>query len=120
MRHEECIRAAPDRPQNLTTECGLVSLDHGPLPRIKPDIVWTTVSDGVVLFSTERELYYGANRVAALVWEQLVEATRTFDEVCSAVAEKYPDADAGQIRDDVNELLADFEEHGLIQRDAAA
>ena len=97
-----------------------MSLDQISLPRIKPDIVWTTVSDGVVLFSTERELYYGANRVAALVWERLVEGAGSFDDVCATVAERYPDVEVAQVRADVRELLADFEQHGLVQHGAAA
>lgn len=97
-----------------------MSLEHTSLPRIKHDIVWTTVTDGVVLFSTERELYYGANRVAALVWDSLVEGSGSFEDVCMTVAERYPDAELAQIREDVQELLADFEKHGLVQRGAAA
>ena len=95
-------------------------LENPPLPRVKPDIVWTTVSDGLVLFSTDRELYYGANLVAALIWEQLVAGVGTFEEICTAVAQRYPDADREQIRLDVGELLRDFEQHGLVHPDAAA
>lgn len=97
-----------------------MSLEHRPLPRVKSDIVWTTVSDGVVLFSTDRELYYGANQVAALIWELLVAGSATFEDVCAAVADRYRDADPAEIRADVAELLRDFEEHGLVHRGAAA
>jgi hypothetical protein len=87
---------------------------------VNPDIVWTSVADGAVLFSTSRELYYGANHVAAFVWEQLEPSDKSFDDLCAAVAERFGDAEPLQVRADVRELLEDFERHGLVVRDAAA
>ena len=84
------------------------------LPRVNPDIVWTQVAEGAVLFSTTSELYYGANLVAAYVWEQLQVSHESVEALCKAVAERFPDADADQIRGDVRELIDDFARHGLV------
>ncbi|HKW09045.1 MAG TPA: PqqD family protein [Gemmatimonadaceae bacterium] len=90
------------------------------LPRIKTDVVWTQVAEGAVLFSTSQELYYGANHVAAFVWEQLQSSTASFDDLCIAVRERFPDAPAEEVPTDVRELLEDFARHGLVAVDAAA
>lgn len=90
------------------------------LPRVNPDIVWTQVAEGAVLFSTTSELYYGANQVAAYVWEQLQSSSSSFEELCAMVHLRFADADADQIRGDVRELLDDFLRHGLLVADAAA
>lgn len=90
------------------------------LPRINPNIVWTPVAEGAVLFSTTSELYYGANQVAAYVWEQLQVSHESLEGLCKAVAERFPDADANQVRADVRELIDDFARHGLVLSDAAA
>jgi hypothetical protein len=90
------------------------------LPRIKPDVVWTQVAEGAVLFSTSQELYYGANHVAAYVWEQLQLSTASFNDLCAAVRERFPDAPADAVPTDVRELLEDFARHGLVVVDAAA
>jgi hypothetical protein len=89
------------------------------LPRTSPDVVWTSVSDGAVLFSVSRELYYGANQVAAFVWQQLESENATFDDLCDAVRQRFPDAPAEEIQTDVRELLDDFERHGLVVAAAA-
>jgi Coenzyme PQQ synthesis protein D (PqqD) len=89
------------------------------LPRTSPDVVWTSVSDGAVLFSVSRELYYGANQVAAFVWQQLESENATLDDLCDAVRQRFPDAPAEEIQNDVRELLDDFERHGLVVASAA-
>jgi hypothetical protein len=90
-----------------------VSLETRSLPRISPDVVWTSVADGAVLFCVSRELYYGANQVATFVWQQLESSNISFDALCAAVRERFPDADA-EVRQDIRELLDDFERNGLV------
>ena len=92
----------------------------GRMPRVNPDVVWTSVSDGAVLFCVSRELYYGANQVAAFVWDKLQGSNCSFHELCAHVVERFPGAMPDQVRLDVRELLEDFERHGLVLVDAAA
>lgn len=96
-----------------------MSTENRALPRISPDVVWTSVADGAVLFCVSRELYYGANQVAAFVWQQLESSTPSFEALCEAVRERFPDADAVEVRQDVRELLDDFERNGLVVSSAA-
>jgi len=91
-----------------------VSVENRSLPRISPDVVWTPVADGAVLFCVTRELYYGANQVAAFVWQQLESSTLTFETLCETVRERFPDADPADVQQDVRELLEDFEHNGLV------
>lgn len=90
------------------------------LPRVNPDIVWAQVAEGAVLFSTTSEPYYGANQVAAYVWEELQSSNGTFEDLCAAVQRRFPDAPADELRGDVRELLGDFARHGLLVGDIAA
>ena len=91
-----------------------MSLENKPLPRVRPDVAWTAVGDGAVLYCTTRELYYGVNEVAAFVWEQLPTEGTSLDALCSAVGDRYPDADPAQVRADVIELLDDLARCGLL------
>jgi coenzyme PQQ synthesis protein D (PqqD) len=97
-----------------------VPFEHRSLPRVSPDVVWTSVSDGAVLFCVSRELYYGANQVAAFVWQQLAGASSSFEELCDTVIRQFPEADAEEVRTDVFELLDEFERQGLVIAAAAA
>jgi hypothetical protein len=91
-----------------------VSVENRSLPRISPDVVWTSVADGAVLFCVSRELYYGANQVAAFVWQQLESSTLSFEALCDTVTERFPDAEPAAVRQDIRELLDDFERNGLV------
>ena len=88
---------------------------HQTLPQAHPNVVWTALPDGAVLYATDSELYYGVNSVGALVWELLPPATRSFDALCTAVHERYPDVTLAQIQSDVRELLAELHAFGLVQ-----
>jgi len=96
-----------------------VSVEQRSLPRVSPDVVWTSVADGAVLFCVSRELYYGANQVAAFVWQQLESSNLTFETLCQTVRERFPDADEVEVQQDVRELLDDFERNGLVIASAA-
>lgn len=84
------------------------------LPTARPTVVWTTLSDGAVLFSTETEVYYSVNGVGALIWELLPNESMTLDALCDAVHDRFPDATRAQIGTDVVELLTDLERCGLV------
>ena len=84
------------------------------LPRPNPNVVWTPLPDGAVLFLSDTELYFGLNSVGTVVWQLLPPATQTLDELCAGVHARYPDATPEQIRDDVSELLEALLGHGLL------
>lgn len=84
------------------------------LPIQNPDVIYRTLAEGAVLFSTRDEVYFGLNEVGARVWELLPPARSTIGEVCAELARYYPDVDPHTIREDVMELLAELAEHGLV------
>lgn len=85
------------------------------LPRPHPAVVFNSVSEGAVLLHTESEVYFGLNRVGAQVWE-LLPSCDGVEELCERVGDRYPDATAEQIRNDVVELLDVLEEADLVVR----
>lgn len=84
------------------------------LPIPNPDVIYRSLAEGAVLFSTRDEVYFGLNDVGARVWELLPPVATTVDEICTQVAERYPDVSAATIRNDVDDLLAALTEYGLV------
>jgi hypothetical protein len=85
------------------------------LPSVRPNLAWTKLADGAVLFVPETEVYYAMNGVAALVWELLPQHAHSIEALCAAVGERFPDATPEQIRDDVGELLDELNRSGLVE-----
>lgn len=74
------------------------------LPVAKPDVVFQSLNEGAVLFSTTDEVYFGMNDVAARIWEALP-AQATWNELYAAVAAHYPDVDPEKLRSDIHQLI---------------
>lgn len=84
------------------------------LPFANPKVIYKTLSDGAVLFSTEEEVYFGLNPVGAKVWELLPPVSSTLDDLCAKIAGQYPEVDPAVIRADVIELIAELTSHRLV------
>jgi hypothetical protein len=84
------------------------------LPSPGPGVLFQALPDGAVLLDTRSEVYFGLNAVGARVW-QLLPAARTLDELCTAVAAEYPDADPQRVRADVANLVAALVGEGLLR-----
>lgn len=85
------------------------------LPLPKPSVIFQRVEDGAILFAPETELYFGLNEVGAFIWEALTPAPASLEELCTRVVQRYPDAEAGTVRTDVEELLDRLRSEGLTQ-----
>jgi hypothetical protein len=90
------------------------------LPRAKTTVVFKSLSDGALLFSTEDETYLGLNEVGSRVWQLLPPACQTLQEMVQQLAQTYPEVDTDVIRTDVLELLDDLRKHGLLLADQEA
>jgi hypothetical protein len=86
------------------------------LPKPKSSVVYRAMPDGAVLFSPAEETYFGLNETGACIWENLAPVRSTVDEVCAEVAKRFPDAEPARVREDVQRLLQDLEEGGLVER----
>jgi hypothetical protein len=84
------------------------------LPRRNPEVLFKPVTDGAVLLHVTDEVYFGLNAVGARVWEHLPPASTTFEELCEKIQAEYSDAGIEEIRTDVQELLAELLQHGLV------
>lgn len=86
------------------------------IPKARPSVAWTQLPDGAVLFSPESEIYYAVNQAGALIWELLASGEGAYDleALSRAVHERFPDAGPEQIRNDVEEILADFAQNQLL------
>lgn len=75
------------------------------------------VVDGdTVMFSPQRDTYFGLDPIGGRVWE-LLEQPRSLDELCAVLCDEY-DVDADICRTDVGALIDEMREAGLV-RDAA-
>lgn len=84
------------------------------LPVPNPKVLFKSMSDGAVLFSTDNEVYFGLNSVGARVWELLPPVCTTFDELCTRLSGEYPEVARSIIEADVKELLGDLTAHNLV------
>jgi hypothetical protein len=86
------------------------------LPHANPTVIFQKLEDGAVLFAPETEVYFGLNEVGAAIWQLLVPRERSLDEICSDLAQRYPEVAATTIRSDVIELLDQLVDEGLARR----
>ena len=84
------------------------------LPVVNPAVIFRSLTEGAVLFSTENEVYFGLNSVGARVWELLASGKHDFDGLCRAVAAEYPEVSADVVRQDIEELLGNLEANRLV------
>lgn len=90
------------------------------LPTADPQVIYRSVAGGAVLLSTEQEVYYGFNTVGAYVWEHLPPVFQTLEQLCAALSAAYPDVPAEAIRADVQELLQNLVDNGLVRAPVGA
>ncbi len=84
------------------------------LPLPAATVVFQRIDDGAVLFAPATEIYFGLNEVGAKVWELLPPTCESLDDICAKLASQYPDVPGEMLRADVEELLAQLLEEGLV------
>lgn len=84
------------------------------LPHPNPAVLFQPVAEGAILLHTEQEIYFGLNEVGAQIWQMLPPSCRDISEVFAELVRRYPDAEPGMIETDVNGLLAELTEQGLV------
>lgn len=77
------------------------------------DQISCNLGDEKAILHLKNEIYYGLNATAAVVW-QMVQAPKTFSEICAAVVEEF-DVDPEQCQKDLRSLLEDLHTHGLLE-----
>ena len=107
------VSTAPDRQPAYVGEPPELTMSRM-LPAPNPDVIFRSLADGAVLFSTTEEVYFGLNEVGSRIWELLPPARQTLDELVGELQADYPDVDAATLRADVEELLGELQEFGLV------
>ena len=81
---------------------------------IPEDVLFRQVGDEAILLNLETEFYYSLDEVGARMWSVLA-STGSLDAVESAVVEEY-DAPAERVRQDLDKLVSDLVQHGLLEQ----
>jgi len=89
------------------------------LPVPDPAVIYQSLAEGAVLFSTRDEVYYGMNQVGARIWEAL-ETSATWEEVYQKLLIQFPDAGDDLLRTDVQQLVEDLMHNHLLLPPAEA
>jgi hypothetical protein len=84
------------------------------LPSPNPAVLFQPVSEGAILLHTEQEIYFGLNSVGVEIWQMLPPACSRMEEVCDALAQRYPEVPEDDLRSDVAELLETLTAQGLV------
>jgi hypothetical protein len=84
------------------------------LPVVNPAVIYRSLTEGAVLFSTEDEVYFGLNGVGARVWELLSADHHDFDGICDVLSAEYSDVSFDVLRQDIEELLEDLQANRLV------
>jgi hypothetical protein len=77
-----------------------------------PDVISQEVSGETVLFDLESECYFGLDAVGTRIW-QLIRDTGELRTIYSILLEEY-EVDDTQLRADLEALITDASERGLI------
>ena len=79
---------------------------------INPSVIYRELDGEVVLLNLQSGVYYGLDAVASRVWQLLMQS-RGVDEVCAILLDEY-DVDAQTLRADVDRLVDDLSDKGLV------
>ena len=79
---------------------------------INPSVIYRDLAGEVVLLNLQSGVYYGLDAVGARVWQLLMES-RGIDDLCATLLDEY-DVDAETLRADVERLVGELTEKGLV------
>ncbi len=82
--------------------------------RISDNAVCQTIGDESVILNLDNGQYYGLDEIGTRMLE-LLQEHGDIDTVVSVLAEEY-DAERQRIRADLQELLGELQEQGIVQR----
>jgi hypothetical protein len=100
---------SPDR----GTDTLALDWSRDPRIRIRPGLLFCEIGDEAVLLDTSEGIYFGLNEVGCRLWKLLQREphlVRIFDDLLH----EY-DVAPGQLRCDLEKVVLDLEEHGLVE-----
>ncbi|MEM1111620.1 MAG: PqqD family protein [Pseudomonadota bacterium] len=84
--------------------------------RVSPDVISQEVSGETVLLDLQTEHYFGLDEVGTRIW-QLIKETDDLKEIFSTLLSEYEVSEA-RLQNDLNVLLSEISDLGLIQLQA--
>lgn len=89
------------------------SIHSGATITVPSDVILQELGDEIVLANLDTGVYFTLNEIAARAWEVLT-TTEKADAVVPALLEEY-EVDEPTLRADIDQLLGQLQEHGLMQ-----
>jgi Coenzyme PQQ synthesis protein D (PqqD) len=80
---------------------------------IPDDVIWTDLSDEIVILKLDTGIYFGLDQVGARIWKLIAEG-RSRDDVVREICAEY-DAPGEQIERDFEELVTELSQEGLVK-----
>ncbi len=77
------------------------------------DMLEAEVNEEIVALDVARGQCFGMNEVASEVWRMLAQP-KSLDEICAALCANY-EVDASTCRSEVQSLLSELQEEGLVK-----
>lgn len=87
--------------------------------RVPPTVILREIEGESVILNLESERYFGLDTVGTDMWRAVTTAADQ-DAAIEMMSTLYPDVTAATLRQDMTQLLAELEEHGLIELAGAA
>ena len=85
--------------------------------RIPDDVVFRILGDEAVILNLASGVYFGLDTVGTRMWQLMSEHGST-DKVIAAMLDEY-EVEEGQLRSDLDKLVEQLGEKGLVRADAA-
>ena len=85
--------------------------------RIAPDVLHQELGGETVLLNLANEIYFGLDEVGTRVW-QVLDETHSASDVVARLVEEY-EVSEDQLRLDVEKLISELVEAGLVTIDSA-
>jgi hypothetical protein len=89
-----------------------MNMQHSAFVRA-PDVPTAEFGDELAVMDLKSGAYIAFNRTAADIWK-LLEQPQTLESLCAILVERYR-IEPGQCREDVEELLRELVEMGVVQ-----
>ena len=84
--------------------------------RIPDDVVFRVLGDEAVILNLASGVYFGLDTVGTRMW-QLISEHGSTDKVIASMLDEYA-AEEGQLRSDLDKLIEQLSEKGLVQANA--
>ena len=81
--------------------------------QMSDDVVWREVDEQIVIFDTARNQYFGLEGAGGAMWQALVENGST-EAALESLADDF-DVDPEELRRDLDALVKNLVERGLLQ-----